>query len=364
MGCGASASGRYAYIVSAASDKTARVWDAHTGKEVMRIDHTGYVLSAEMYITGTAEKGEWRLVTASADGTARIWRARAAKMPLVAREAGVEQKNLDVCLMDDCPRGVELQRFSHEGSQVWTAVVDSSCRYVVTAGHDGTVRVWNIRDGTEICRAKHDDSVNCANVSFDNKAKCLVIASASDDRTGRLWTGIEKGQLVEAMRVNHEAGVICASLEATACRFATSSFDGTAKLWDRQTKAQLVSVCHDASKACPIRSVQEFKMGKRQFLLTAADDQTVRIWDGVAGSELHRLDLQAAVTSAVHAPLGSSALQVLTTCADGQVALWQHAAVGKDHNKSLLGEDWQQVLEMKHECSAQTAFLYTTASPW
>jgi WD40 repeat protein len=55
-------------VVTASKDKTARVWDAATGKALTRpLGHQAEVVSAAFNSEGT------RVVTASRDKTARIW---------------------------------------------------------------------------------------------------------------------------------------------------------------------------------------------------------------------------------------------------------------------------------------------------
>ena len=59
-----------ARVVTASSDKTARVWDAATGAPIGKpLQHEGAVNSAAFSPDGT------RVVTASADKTARVWDA-------------------------------------------------------------------------------------------------------------------------------------------------------------------------------------------------------------------------------------------------------------------------------------------------
>ena len=63
-----------ARIVTASDDKTARVWDAATGKAIAVLSgHDGAVLSAAFSPDGA------RVVTASDDKTARVWDAATGK---------------------------------------------------------------------------------------------------------------------------------------------------------------------------------------------------------------------------------------------------------------------------------------------
>jgi len=55
-------------VVTASEDKTARVWEADSGKPVgAPVQHQGQVLSAAFSSDGR------RVVTACSDGTARVW---------------------------------------------------------------------------------------------------------------------------------------------------------------------------------------------------------------------------------------------------------------------------------------------------
>ena len=83
-------------IVTASEDKTARLWDAATGKQIgepLR-GHEGAVMSAAFSPDGK------RIVTASADNTARLWDAadrqadrRAAQRPCgCCAERGVQPR--------------------------------------------------------------------------------------------------------------------------------------------------------------------------------------------------------------------------------------------------------------------------------
>jgi WD40 repeat protein len=99
-------------VVTASVDRTARVWDAATGKPVTSpLAHQNWVVSAAFSPDGT------RVVTASLDNTARVWDAATGK-PVTSPLA-------------------------HQDSVVSAAFSPDGTR-VVTASGDGTARIWDL----------------------------------------------------------------------------------------------------------------------------------------------------------------------------------------------------------------------------
>ena len=105
-------------VVTASGDKTARVWDAETGKAIgVPMTHDKWVTSASFSPDGK------RVVTASWDKTARVWDAETGKaVGVLMRHDGL----------------VNSASFSPDG------------RRVVTASDDKTARVWDSETGKAV----------------------------------------------------------------------------------------------------------------------------------------------------------------------------------------------------------------------
>jgi WD40 repeat protein len=104
-------------IVTASWDKTARLWDAETGKPIGEPlkGHEKAVNSAAFSPDGR------RILTASEDKTAQLWDADTGK-----------------------PIGEPLR--GHEG-KVWSAAFSPDGKRIVTASEDKTARLWDAETG-------------------------------------------------------------------------------------------------------------------------------------------------------------------------------------------------------------------------
>ena len=110
------------YIVTAASDDTARVWDAATGQLRQQLTgHLGNVLHSAISPDGTY------IVTASSDDTARVWDVATGQL----RQELIGHRG-----------SVRHAAFNPEGTQI------------VTASYDGTASVWTVfNDSADMVRA-------------------------------------------------------------------------------------------------------------------------------------------------------------------------------------------------------------------
>lgn len=140
-------------IVTASLDKTARIWDAVTGKELHTLrGHTGQVYGAKFSPDGRF------VVTASDDKTARIWN------PTTGRE--LRQ------LTDRKNSGLKDAAFSSDGN------------YIITGALDGVAGIWEASTGRKLALLPmHSDAVNSSQISPDGG----LILTAGDDRIARLY---------------------------------------------------------------------------------------------------------------------------------------------------------------------------------
>jgi WD40 repeat protein len=129
-----------------------QLWDAATGKEIRRcLGHTNTVTAVAFAPDGRS------FLSASLDGTVRQWETSSGK---------------------------ELRRLTHEGS-VRDIAISADGKRLLTAGWgDRTVRVWSLADGAELHRfTGHNDRVLGVALSRDGQQALSCDANC----TIRLW---------------------------------------------------------------------------------------------------------------------------------------------------------------------------------
>jgi hypothetical protein len=238
-------------IVTASSDRTARIWDARSGQQIAALHgHEAGVQSAAFSPDGA------RIVTASEDGTARIWNASSGET---------------IVFLQGHERLVNSAAFSPDGARI------------VTASNDRTARIWNASNGETIAALHgHEGGVGSAAFSPDGAR----IVTASFDRTARIWDA-SSGETSATLQ-GHEDRVWSAAFSPNGARIVTASSDHTARIWD-------------ASSGEPVTTLQGILSaafspdGER--IVTASDDRTARIWDARSGQQIACIVLDAAVTA-------------------------------------------------------------------
>lgn len=186
---------------------------------------------------------------------------------------------------------------------------------LLTAGVDGTARVWTIDSGESVVLSGHDDLIEASSFSPDGSR----VVTASFDGTARVWDAAS-GEELAALR-GHEGAVHDVAFSPDGNTIVTAGDDGTAMIWDAHTGARL-HVLDGHSR--PIYDANFSPDGG--LLVTASDDDTATIWDPQTGRTIHVLrGHQDGVYSATFDAGGE---RVVTSSEDGTAKVWD---VGSGH---------------------------------
>jgi len=138
----------------------------------------------------------------------------------------------------------------------------------------------------------------------------LIVATASEDGTAKLWSASSGGSLRTLQ--GHTGSVYSAVFSPDGQEVLTASEDGTAKLWSGSSGECLRALQgHTGIVYSAVFSPDG------QEVLTASEDGTAKLWSASSGECL--CTLQELFYSAVFSPDGQ---EVLTCSGDGTAKLW------------------------------------------
>jgi WD40 repeat protein/serine/threonine protein kinase len=307
-------------IITASFDKTARIWDARTGAQIAVLSGHG-----DRVYSATYSPDGMRIVTASWDKTARIWDARTGAQiavlsahtdRVISAAYSPDGRHVVTASWDrtariwDARSGVPLVVLSGEGNRVITAAYSLDGTRIVTGSEDKTARIWDARTGAQLTvLAGHGRAVEAAAYSPDGTR----IVTASDDGTARIWDALTGQQL--AVLSGHTSRVYYASYSPDGARVVTASFDKTARIWDARGGAHIAVLSGNGDR---VYSAAYSPDGKR--IVTASWDKTARIWDARTQGQLTVLFGHTdRVISAAYSPDGS---RIVTSSYDKTARIW------------------------------------------
>jgi WD40 repeat protein/uncharacterized protein YjbI with pentapeptide repeats/Mrp family chromosome partitioning ATPase len=307
-------------IATGASDKTARIWDAATGKTILSLEgHEASVRSVAFSPDGQ------RITTGSSDKTARIWDAATGKtiLSLEGHEASVRSVAFSpdgqrvatgasdkTARIWDAASGKLILSLDGHKDAVSSVAFSPDGQRIATASDDKTARIWDAVSGKLILSLDgHKDAVGSVTFSPDGQG----IATASRDKTARIWDAASS-KLILSLD-GHKDAVRSVAFSPDGQRIATASFDNVARIWDAASGKLILSL--DGHKSV-VRSVAFSPAGRR--IVTASDENTARIWDAVSGKLMLSLEgHKAYVASVAFSPDGQ---RIGTGSYDNTARIW------------------------------------------
>jgi len=303
-------------VVTASTDKTARVWDVATGKPITSpLEHREMVVNAAFSPDGT------RVITVTLDGIPQMWDAATGK-PVTSAPA----RSDETAHVQDLATGMSTTNPLEQQGSVASAAFNTDRTRVVTASWKGFARVWDTATGKPVTGPlRHQALVMSARFSPDGTR----VVTASDDKTACVWDAAT-GSLIASFR-EHQELVASAEFSPDGTRVVTASGDKTARVWDAATGKPLTNpLVHRAQ----VMSAAFSPDGAR--VVTASFDNTARVWDTATGQPLtNPLEHQDRVVSAVFSPDGT---RVVTASQDKTARVWD-AATGKPITSPLTHQD-------------------------
>ncbi|KAG2341155.1 WD40 repeat-like protein [Suillus weaverae] len=241
-------------IASGSQDGTVRLWDVETGKVVIKWKgHTDLVMSVCW-----SPNGE-RVVSGGWDGTARVWDVKSGE-PV---------------------EGLNPIKTGHR--HVYAVSYSPEATMIATGGYyENGIDMWDAKTGRLLNIIKLDCDWPVWSLAWTSDEEKLIAGLGNgsirifDTATLDLITDLSEG---------HTRPVYSITLFPNDCLLASTSWDGTALLWDLDTNLQVgPPLQHEGPVECAAFSAD----GK--LLSTACHDKNAYVWDihavlSAAGSE-------------------------------------------------------------------------------
>ena len=311
---GVAFSGDGGRVVSSSDDRTVRIWDVSTQKEIE--PH----LTLDAGATAVAMSRTGLVAAGAEDGTVWVWDPSrpGSQRPIVEGGAPISDVALspDGSLLAVVVRGGPLEMVeATDGHLLWSL---AGPYRGVAFGGDGVLVVGH-GDRVDVLEPRTGASVD----SFDSMFDQVLDVTVSDDGTVVAAGGVG-GHVVIHDRTSgtdvpldspHAGDVLGVDLRPDGTLLATASTDGTAKVWDARNGHLLAT--HLGHRQ-GVQAVAFASTGST--IATAGDDHTVRLWRPIGGRELEAMPAMAGkVHGVAYSPDGS---HVAAGDDAGMVTIW------------------------------------------
>jgi WD40 repeat protein len=331
------------WIVTASDDLTARIWDAQTGKSLVELRHTGEVTSACFSHDGKL------VVTASKDNTARVWEVKQVT------EAGTSDLTVRLLNTFTHNQAVNSAVFSPDGQTVATASEDTTARlwasrgfktaefraekdpltgaafsidgqHILTTSTNGAPQVWNYETREKVADLPGHLS-HVRNVAASPNGRFIVIAAGDSPK---VQVRLLSGRVVASLE-GHTRPVVSLAFNFDGSLMVTASKDGTARVW--RTEQWPVSTMEPAKlRSLAVLSdhlgtVNDAEFSpKGQYVVTASDDYTLRVWNVTGGKP--RAILKGHGHRVKQARFSPDGKLIASASLDGTVRVWNAVTGG------------------------------------
>lgn len=273
--------------VASGTDKYITVWDINTQEQILKIN----AHERSIYSLAFSPKSK-QIVSSSADGTVKLWDYQKGEL-------------LSVIISNSSPRSAT---FSHngqyvataslgEGVQIWNTQTGKLEKQISTGGYqyicfspddeyimcscfgDGIIKIWNVNTSNLVRELiGHTNFVRKAVFNSD----CKQLASASDDKTIRLWDFSDHSLTIME---GHSDGIRTLSYSPDGKYLVSASDDKSMKVWDTTT-----GKCFFTLRGHNHWVMQATYSPDGKYIASISIDKTIKIWDAKTGALLRTID--------------------------------------------------------------------------
>ena len=214
-------------------------------------------------------------------------------------------------------------------SRIETASFSPDGRRIVSASGDYSVRVWDVKTGTQIAEGVHEDQVYFASFSPDGRR----VVSASKDSTIRIWDAETLTPIVAPIKIDDMATSAVFSPDGKFIVSTSFSSEPDIRIWDASTGDLHCPPLkgHTQTVTCAIFSPDGSRIASGSW------DNTVIVWDAGTGEQIGK-PLEGhtrSITSVAFSPDGS---RIISASSDGTIRIWD-VYTGEPIGNPLIGHE-------------------------
>ena len=206
-----------------------------------------------------------------------------------------------------------MQLAGHKGPVVAAASSDQG-RWIVSAGTDATIRVWNAGSGALVRTIELDEGVPTALAVGNRRA-----LAGHKGGTIVLWD-LEKAEKIGTFQLGTTAAVASLAFTADANEFAAASQDGSVALFDTRTPSVSSKLLDGRDGTGMIVTASQ----GRGFVASAGADRTVRLWRTETESLTRTYRIPAGEIAALD--ISSDGRYLAAAITDGSIRVWSNSS--------------------------------------
>ena len=289
--------------ITTGADKTVRIWNTETGKELRKWETTNLYyrtlgkiqndLANNMLLSG--------IIKPTLDGAySSRFSPDGKKIAIAMRDGTIK--------IHDAESGEELQKLVGYPEGLWHFDFSPDGKKIVGASRnksngdirEGTALIFDVESGKKLLVLRHTDRGEYSNglvcsVAFSPDGTSIVTGSA--DETARIWDAnsgkelltLDSGNEFQQREKGYVYAVLFTNFSPDGKKIVTAAQHGVTHIWDAESGKVLQKLEHGIS---PINYIA-YSPDSKNILAVHGAERTIRIWDAESGMVVQKLEGQA-----------------------------------------------------------------------